>query len=161
MFWCMQLRIFNVVLFQRKKTSHAWIFVWLVQDCTDNAAIQALCGNLSRNEFTCNLSGNILPQSSQLARPLQTDPGIRSGINARELISTSWGRGGGWWAQAGNEWSNILPTSSQAKKKTSPLAGDRPRSLEVREEVKLHLTLHCHHHQNDSAQRLAAVCETL
>ena len=38
---------------------------------------------------TRNLLGNIRPQSSQLAEPLWTDPGIKSGISAREPISTS------------------------------------------------------------------------
>ena len=33
------------------------------------------------------LLGNIGPQSSQLAEPLWTDPGINSGISLRELIS--------------------------------------------------------------------------
>ena len=47
------------------------------------------CVNLSRNELTRNLSGNIRPQSSQLSEPLWTDPGLKSGISARELISTS------------------------------------------------------------------------
>ena len=45
--------------------------------------------NLSRNEFTRNLSGNIRPQSSQLTEPLWTDPGIKNEISVRELISTS------------------------------------------------------------------------
>ena len=38
--------------------------------------------------FTRNLPGNIQPQSPQLAVPLWTDPGIKSGISVRELIST-------------------------------------------------------------------------
>ena len=48
----------------------------------------AYCGHLSRNELTRNLSGNIWPRSSQLAEPLWTDPGIKSGISVCELIST-------------------------------------------------------------------------
>ena len=55
----------------------------------DYAAVQAKCGNLSGNDLTRNLSGNIRPQSSKLAEPLWTDPGIKSGISVRELISTS------------------------------------------------------------------------
>ena len=55
----------------------------------DYVAVQALCGNLSGNELTRNLSRNIRPQSSQLAEALWTDPGIKSGISARELTSTS------------------------------------------------------------------------
>ena len=52
-------------------------------------AVQAWCGNLSGNELTRNSSGNTRPQSSQLAKPLWTDPSIKCGINVRELISTS------------------------------------------------------------------------
>ena len=58
-------------------------------DWADHAAVQAKCGNLSGKELTRNLSGNILPQSSQLTEPLSTDPGIKSEISVRELISTS------------------------------------------------------------------------
>ena len=43
--------------------------------------------NLSGNKLTRNLSGNIRPQSSQLAEPLWTDPDIKSEISVRELIS--------------------------------------------------------------------------
>ena len=50
----------------------------------DYAAVQAECGNLSRNELTHNLSGDIPPQSSQLTEPLWIDPGMKSGISARE-----------------------------------------------------------------------------
>ena len=44
----------------------------------DYAAVQAQCGNLYGNELTRNLSGNIRPQSSQLAEPLCIDPGIKN-----------------------------------------------------------------------------------
>ena len=54
-------------------------------------------------------SGNTRPQSSQLAEPLWTDRGLKSGISVRELISTLKQK-----AQAGNELSNILPKSSHA-----------------------------------------------
>ena len=40
-----------------------------------------------RKQLTRDLSGNIWPQSSQLAEPLWTDPGIKSGISVLELIS--------------------------------------------------------------------------
>ena len=49
-------------------------------------AVQAECANLSGTELTRNLSGNIRPQSSKLAEPLWTYPGIKSGSSARELI---------------------------------------------------------------------------
>ena len=55
----------------------------------DYAAVQVQCGNLSGIELTCHLSGNSRPQSSQLAEPLWTDSGLKSGISVRELISTS------------------------------------------------------------------------
>ena len=42
-------------------------------------AIQAQCGNLFGNELARNLSGNIRPQSSQVAEPLWTYPGIKTG----------------------------------------------------------------------------------
>ena len=46
-------------------------------------AVQAWRGNLSGNELTRILSGNIRPQSSQLAEPIWTDPCIKSGISVR------------------------------------------------------------------------------
>ena len=46
------------------------------------------CRNQSRSELTGKLSGNIWPQSSQLAEPLWTDPGLKSGISVCKLIST-------------------------------------------------------------------------
>ena len=79
---------------------------------------------LSGNELTRNSSGNIRSQSSQLAEPLWTDPGLKSGINVRELISAlkkereaETERQRQTEAQAGNELLNILPKSSHAWKK--------------------------------------------
>ena len=46
-------------------------------------------GTYKGNELKRNLSGNTQPQSSEFAEPLWTDPGLNSGINVRELISTS------------------------------------------------------------------------
>ena len=46
----------------------------------DYAVVQACCENLSGNKLTCKFSGNTQPQSSQLAEPLWTDPGLKSGI---------------------------------------------------------------------------------
>ena len=54
----------------------------------DCAAVQAWCGNLSGSELTGKLTGITLPQSSKLAEPLWTDPGLKSGINVHELISS-------------------------------------------------------------------------
>ena len=45
-------------------------------------------GLLSGNEFTRDSSGINRSQSSQLAEPLWTDPGLKSGTSAHELIST-------------------------------------------------------------------------
>ena len=67
----------------------------------DYAAVQALCGNLSGNQLTRNLSGNIQPQSSQLTEPLCTDPDLNSAISVRELISTSNNNNN---KSAGGEW---------------------------------------------------------
>ena len=74
----------------------------------DYAAVQALSGNLTGNELTRKSSGNTRSQSSQFAEPLWTDPGLKSGISVRELISTR------KKAQAGNELSNILPKAQMA-----------------------------------------------
>ena len=45
-------------------------------------------GTYQGNGFTRNSSGTTRPQSFQLAEPLWTDLGIKSGISVRELIST-------------------------------------------------------------------------
>ena len=53
------------------------------QEWVDYADVQAECGNTLGNKPTRNLSGNAWLQSSQLAEPLWTDPGIKSGISLR------------------------------------------------------------------------------
>ena len=58
-------------------------------------------------------TGYTRSKSSQLAEPLWTDPGIKSGISARGLISMN-------KVQAGNQWSIILPTFSQERIKPPP-----------------------------------------
>ena len=67
---------------------HAYTHDPTKSEWDDYAAVQAECGNLSGNEFTRNSSGYTRSQSSQLAEPLWTDPGLKSGISVRELIST-------------------------------------------------------------------------
>ena len=79
------------------------------------------CGNLSGNELTRNLSGNIQPQSSQLAEPLWTDPSIKRGSCVYQLISTSKTKKEKKKVQAENGWSNIFPKSSQVRKKPPPV----------------------------------------
>ena len=68
---------------------HTYTFDPTNSEWADYASVQGQCGNLSRNELTRNLSGNVQPQSSQLTEPLWTDPGIKSKISMCELISTS------------------------------------------------------------------------
>ena len=67
---------------------HAYTHDPSKSECADYAAVQAECGNLSGNEPTCSSSGNTRSQSSQLAEPPWTDPGLNSGISLYELIST-------------------------------------------------------------------------
>ena len=86
----------------------------------DYADVQAQCGNLSGNDITRNASGNTRPQSSQLAEPLWTDPGLKSGPGVPELISTHTHTHTHTQAQAGSERANILPKSSQVRKKPPP-----------------------------------------
>ena len=67
---------------------HAYTFDPTKSEWADCVAVQAWCGYLSE-KFTRNSSRKTWPQSSQLAEPLWTDPGVRSGINVCELISTT------------------------------------------------------------------------
>ena len=67
---------------------HAYTFDPTKSEWADYAAVQALSGNLTGNELTRKSSGNTRSQSSQVAEPLWTDPGLKSGISVRELIST-------------------------------------------------------------------------
>ena len=71
---------------------HAHALDSVKSEFADWAAVQALCGNPSGNKLTHNLSGNIWPQSSRLAEPSWTDPGIKSRINVHELIFTKKGK---------------------------------------------------------------------
>ena len=66
---------------------HAYTLDSTKSEWADYAAVQALKGSPSGNKRIRNLSGNIRPQLSQFAEPLWTDPGIKSGISVRELIS--------------------------------------------------------------------------
>ena len=77
---------------------HAYTLYPSKSEWADYATIQAECGNLSGNELTRNSSGNTRSQSSQLAEPLWTGPGLKSGISLRELISVKQTQK----AQAGN-----------------------------------------------------------
>ena len=67
---------------------HAYHLDPLQSEWADYAAVQAECGNLSRNELTRNSSGNTKSQLSQLAQLLWTDPGLKSGISLRQHTKT-------------------------------------------------------------------------
>ena len=97
-------------------SKHAYTFDLTKSEWADYAAVQAWCGNLLGNELTRNSSRITQPKSSQLAEPLWTDPGLKSRISVRKLISSS-KRKKEKKGQMWNEWSNILPKSSQARKK--------------------------------------------
>ena len=56
---------------------HAYHLDPLQSEWADYAAVQAECGNLSRNELTRSSSGDTKLQLSQLAQLLWTDPGLR------------------------------------------------------------------------------------
>ena len=107
---------------------HAYTLDPTKSERADYAAVQAQCGSLSGNELTHNSSGNTQPQSSQLAEPLWTDPGLKSGIcvceeSSNKKIKKSTGA---------DEWSNILPKFSQARKKpryATKRSGERVRRL--------------------------------
>ena len=67
---------------------HAYTLDPAKSEWADYAAVQAEYGNPSGNELTRNLSESIQLPLSQLAEPLWTDPGTKSGISVRELFST-------------------------------------------------------------------------
>ena len=78
------------------------------------------------NELIRNSSGNTRPQSFQLAEPLWTDPGLKSGISMCDLISTYKKRKEKKRKrQAGNELLNILPKSSHTRTKPSKPSLDK------------------------------------
>ena len=97
---------------------HAYTLDTTKSEWADYAAVWAECWNLTEKELKRNLSGNTRSRSSQLAEPLWTYPGLKSGISLRELISTA--NNNNKKAQTGNEFSNILPKFSHAKKKRPP-----------------------------------------
>ena len=59
---------------------HAYTLDPSKSELADYAAVQEECENPSGNELTRNTSGNTRSQSSQLAEPPSTDPGLKSGI---------------------------------------------------------------------------------
>ena len=67
-------------------------------------------GTCQRNELTRYLFGDIRPQSSQLAEPLWSDPGVKSESGSHGLISIfhlgGWGEGA---QQARSDWSTPPP----------------------------------------------------
>ena len=65
-------------------TKNAYTLDPTKSEWADYAAVRAQRGNLTGKELIRNLSGNIRPQSSLLAEPLRTDPGIKSGISVRK-----------------------------------------------------------------------------
>ena len=67
---------------------HAYTLDPEKSEWADYAAVQAEYENLSGSELTRNLSGNTRPQSSQPAKPLWTNSGLKSEIDLRVLIST-------------------------------------------------------------------------
>ena len=67
---------------------HVYTLDSMKLEYADYAAVQEQCGNQSGNELTRKSSGNTQPQSSQLAGPLWTDPGLRSGISVFAIIYT-------------------------------------------------------------------------
>ena len=97
-------------------SKHAYTIDPMKWEWAGYAAVLAYCGNLSRNKLTCNLSWNIWPRSSQLAEPLWSDPGIKSGISASANLTLNFFLK----RQMGNAWSNILLTPWQVRKKQPP-----------------------------------------
>ena len=95
----------------RKTSSHASWQRTLVYICLSSLSCSELLlawREEQGNKHRRNSPGNARPQSSQLAEPLWTDPGLRKGIKARELTFLYF-----FFffleEQAGNDLSNIPP----------------------------------------------------
>ena len=76
-------------------------------------------GNSQGNEPTCNSLGNTRPQSSQLAEPLRTDPGVKM-----EWVHASWFPNRNKQKSAGGKWlvelyHKVLASEEKTNKKTS------------------------------------------
>ena len=69
---------------------HAYTLDPTMSEWANYAVVKAQGGNLSGNKlaFAGNSLGNSQSQSSQLAEPLWTDLGLKSGVSLLELIST-------------------------------------------------------------------------
>ena len=92
---------------------HSYMLDPTKSEWADYAAVKHSVRSYQGNELTRNLSGNIRPQSSQLAEPLWTDPCIKIGIRVLVLISTlkKKGVGGVGEAPAGIDSTNFSPIS--------------------------------------------------
>ena len=87
----------------------------------DYAVVQTQCGNRSGKKSShATRQGNIRPQSSQIAEPLWTYPGPKSGISVRELISTLQQQQQQQKSAGGDRMVQPSPQSWHARKKPPP-----------------------------------------
>ena len=91
------------------------------------------------------MSGNTRPQSSQLAEPLWTDPGIKSGISVREIISTL-KKKKRRWGMKGRTFS-LIPCKRGNSHHHHHHTIENKRSVWIKD--TRHLPLHLHRQQND------------
>ena len=86
---CERPRLFSQKCRWQVTPKHAHTFDLTKSEWADKPLSRHSLGtyHLSGNKLTCNSSGNALSQSSQLAEPLWADPGLKSGISVRQLIS--------------------------------------------------------------------------
>ena len=94
------------------------------------------------NGLTRNSSGNACPQSAQLVQSLWTDQGLKSEIDAREMISTQ--KKKKKKTQVDNDSLNLPPKSSHASKKPPP-PPQPPMSLTPYTTTALCLQSRCSH----------------
>ena len=115
---------------------HAYAHDPKKSEWADYATVQAYCKNLSGNELTHNLSGNIWPQSSQLTEPLWTNPSINSGISVCMLISMSKNNNK---KAAGGEWMVAhSPTILASEEKATTTIRDEPSWIRKLNRQHLH-----------------------
>ena len=95
---------------------HAYSVDPTKSEWADYTTVLAWCGNLLGKRLTRNSSRKAQPQPSQLGEPLWTDPGVKSGISVRKLISTKKKKKFGWWRYKVRlfilSWSVLSPSPS-------------------------------------------------
>ena len=106
-------------------------------------------GTYQENELTRNSSGNTPSQSSQLAEPLWTDPGLKRGISVHKLISTLKKKKKG----TGREWMvKHFPKTRALEEKATIKLSHRHTPVHTCTHTHAHTCTHTHWNQSRPAR---------